>query len=68
KLQVIASIVWAILAHVILISGLLSANWFELIPEFVYFVVLVVWSVIPAFLFNNYSPNESTLAEDDLTS
>ena len=68
KLQVIASIVWAFLAHVILVSGLLSANWFELIPEFVYFVVLVVWSVIPAFLFNNYSPNESTLAEDDLTS
>ena len=61
KLQVIARIVWAILAHVILISGLLSANWFELIPEFVYFVVLVVWSVIPAFLFNNYSPNGDTL-------
>ena len=61
KLQVIASIVWAILAHVILITGLLSANWFELIPELVYFAVLVLWSVIPAFLFNNYSPNESTL-------
>ena len=58
KLQVIASIVWAILAHVILITGLLSANWFELIPELVYFVLLVLWSVIPAFLFNNYSPNE----------
>jgi len=67
KLQVIASIVWAILAHAILISGLLLANLFELIPEKVYFVVLVVWSVIPAFLFNNYSPNSSTLAEDDLT-
>lgn len=59
KLQVIASIVWAILAHAILVSGLLLANWFELIPEFVYFIVLVVWSVIPVFLFNN-SPNEST--------
>lgn len=67
KLQVIASIVWAILAHVILITGLLLANWFELIPEKVYFIVLIVWSVIPAFLFNNYSPNSSTLAEDDLT-
>ncbi|MEO0688227.1 MAG: HXXEE domain-containing protein, partial [Cyanobacteria bacterium J06649_11] len=67
KLQVIASIVWAILAHAILISGLLLANLFELIPEKVYFVVLVVWSVIPAFLFNNYTPNSSTLAEDDLT-
>ena len=61
KLQVIASIVWAILAHVIQITGLLSANWFELIPELVYFAVLVLWSVIPAFLFKNYSPNESTL-------
>ena len=61
KLQVIASIVWAILAHVILITGLLSANWFELIPELVYFAVLVLWSVIPAFLFNNYSSNGDTL-------
>ncbi|MEM7715821.1 MAG: HXXEE domain-containing protein [Cyanobacteria bacterium P01_A01_bin.68] len=61
KLQVIASIVWAILAHVILITGLLVANWFELIPEFVYFALLVLWSVIPAFLFNNYSPNGDTL-------
>ena len=60
KSQVIASIVWAVLAHVILISGLLSANWFELIPELVYFIVLVVWSLIPAFLFYYYSPTEST--------
>ena len=61
KFQVIASIIWAILAHAILITGLLSANWFELIPEFVYFVVLVLWSVIPVFLFNNYSSNGDTL-------
>ncbi|MEM9923425.1 MAG: HXXEE domain-containing protein, partial [Cyanobacteria bacterium P01_D01_bin.50] len=67
KLQVIASIIWAILAHGILITGLLLANWFELIPEKIYFIVLVLWSVIPAFLFNNYLPNLSTLAEDDLT-
>ena len=61
KLQVMASIFWAILAHAILVSGLLSANWFELIPELVYFALLVIWSVIPAFLFNNYSPNGDTL-------
>jgi len=67
KLQVITSIVWAILAHAILITGLLLANWFELIPSEVYFVVLVVWSVIPAFLFNNYSSNSSTSTEDNLT-
>ncbi|MEO1375668.1 MAG: HXXEE domain-containing protein [Cyanobacteria bacterium J06635_10] len=67
KSQIIASIVWAIFAQAILITGLLLANWFELIPEKVYFAVLILWSVIPAFLFNNYSPNSSTLAEDDLT-
>lgn len=61
KLQVIASIAWAILAHVILITGLLLANWFEFIPEFDYFIVLLIWSVIPAFLFNNYSPHSSKL-------
>ncbi|MEM7578546.1 MAG: HXXEE domain-containing protein [Cyanobacteria bacterium P01_A01_bin.80] len=63
KLQVITSIIWAILGHIILITGLLSANWFELIPELVYFASLVVWSVVPAFLFNNYSPNESTIID-----
>ncbi|MEO0804157.1 MAG: HXXEE domain-containing protein [Cyanobacteria bacterium J06642_2] len=51
KTQVIASLIWAVLAHVILISGLLAANWFRLIPESAYFAILVAWSVVPAFLF-----------------
>lgn len=51
KLQVVASFIWAVLAHVILIAGLLAANWFELIPESAYFAILVGWSVVPAFLF-----------------
>ncbi|MEM6435348.1 MAG: HXXEE domain-containing protein [Cyanobacteria bacterium P01_D01_bin.115] len=51
KIQVIASIVWAILAHLIMVGGLLAANWFELIPETVYFALLIIWSVIPAVLF-----------------
>ena len=52
KEQVIASIAWAILAPILMMIGLLAANWFELIPESVYFVALILWSVIPAFLFN----------------
>ncbi|MEM9007904.1 MAG: HXXEE domain-containing protein [Cyanobacteria bacterium P01_F01_bin.86] len=51
KPQLIASLVWAILAHVILIAGLIVANWFRLIPESVYFAMLVAWSVVPVFLF-----------------
>ncbi|NEQ97085.1 MAG: HXXEE domain-containing protein [Cyanothece sp. SIO2G6] len=61
NLQVIMSIIWAILAHIILIVGLLAANWFELIPEPVYFVVLVIWSVIPAFLFNSANKTSQVL-------
>ena len=51
KIQAIASIAWAILAHIIMVSGLLAANWFELIPETAYFAMLIAWSVIPAVLF-----------------
>ena len=52
RIQVKVSIIWAILAHVILFGGLLAANWFRLFPEYVYFATLVIWSILPAFLFN----------------
>lgn len=55
KVQVIASIAWAILAHIIMVIGLLAANWFDLIPESAYFAALILWSVFPAFLFNAQS-------------
>lgn len=55
KGQVVASLVWAVLAHIIMVSGLLAANWFHLISEVVYFTLLIVWSIIPAFLFNAHS-------------
>ena len=53
SVQVKVSIVWAVLAHVIMIGGLLAANWFKLFPEYIYFVMLILWSIIPAFLFNS---------------
>ena len=53
SLQVKISIVWAVLAHIIMAGGLLAANWFKLFPEYVYFAMLVAWSVAPAFLFNS---------------
>ncbi|MEM6768308.1 MAG: HXXEE domain-containing protein [Bacteroidota bacterium] len=44
-------LLWAFLAHVIMVGGLLAANWFHVIPETVYFVLLILWSILPAFLF-----------------
>lgn len=48
----LASVLWAVLAHVIMIAGILAMNRFTWIPELAYFVALVVWSLLPAFLFS----------------
>ncbi|MEL6383072.1 MAG: HXXEE domain-containing protein [Cyanobacteria bacterium J06626_18] len=53
KVQVIVSVIWAILAHAIMIAGLLAANWLNLIPETGYFAILIIWSIIPIYLFNS---------------
>ncbi|MEL6557080.1 MAG: HXXEE domain-containing protein [Bacteroidota bacterium] len=44
-------IIWAFLAHVIMVAGLLMANWYHLISELVYFVALIIWSILPVELF-----------------
>ncbi len=53
KNQIIAGLVWAFLAHVIMVAGLLMANWFNLFPEWVYFIALVIWSIVPVGFFRN---------------
>ncbi|MEM6265247.1 MAG: HXXEE domain-containing protein [Bacteroidota bacterium] len=53
KRQIIGGIIWAFLAHVIMVGGLLMANWFHVISELVYFILLVVWSVIPLVMFRS---------------
>ncbi|MEM1000546.1 MAG: HXXEE domain-containing protein [Bacteroidota bacterium] len=52
KRQIVLGLVWAFLAHVIMVAGLLLANWFLYIPEFVYFVLLVLWSLVPLLIAN----------------
>ncbi|MEL6628156.1 MAG: HXXEE domain-containing protein [Bacteroidota bacterium] len=44
-------LVWSLLAHVIMVAGLLQANWFHNIPEMAYFGVLILWSLLPSVLF-----------------
>ena len=47
KAHIIVGLVWALLAHIIMVAGLLLANWFRVIPEFLYWLALVIWSITP---------------------
>ncbi|MEM1119316.1 MAG: HXXEE domain-containing protein, partial [Bacteroidota bacterium] len=51
KLLIITGLVWAFLAHVLMVGGLLVANWFQIIPELVYWILLVIWSILPVLLY-----------------
>ncbi|MEM9762503.1 MAG: HXXEE domain-containing protein [Pseudomonadota bacterium] len=50
---VLASLAWGLIAHLLMISGVLAMNRFSQIPESAYFVVLIVWSLLPAFMLPN---------------
>ncbi|MEM7570619.1 MAG: HXXEE domain-containing protein [Pseudomonadota bacterium] len=47
---IFASIVWAFLAHVIMVAGMLASTWWGLISPLAYYAALVVWSVLPVFV------------------
>ncbi|MEM1125788.1 MAG: HXXEE domain-containing protein [Bacteroidota bacterium] len=49
--QVISSMIWAVLAHVLMVGGMLAANLFNVIPEELYFGLLIGWSAVPMALF-----------------
>ncbi|MEM8845028.1 MAG: HXXEE domain-containing protein [Pseudomonadota bacterium] len=44
------SIAWALVAHIILMVGLVLANHYEVLPSIIYYCVLIVWSIIPALI------------------
>lgn len=53
KVLIIGGLIWAFLAHVIMVGGLLAANWFMVIPEYLYWIILVIWSILPLALFRS---------------
>lgn len=59
KKLVIASIIWSVLAHVIMLAGVLTV-WYQLISETTYFAILIIWSILPVFLFNSERTTESS--------
>ncbi|MEM1403126.1 MAG: HXXEE domain-containing protein [Pseudomonadota bacterium] len=56
KPAIIASIAWAIIAHLLMVGGMLAANLFHLMPETAYFALLVLWSLVPVLVIGNASP------------
>lgn len=52
KRQIFGGFLWAFGGHVVMVGGLLMANWFNIFPEAVYFTTLIIWSLLPLGLFN----------------
>ncbi|MEL7548151.1 MAG: HXXEE domain-containing protein [Pseudomonadota bacterium] len=41
------SIVWAVLAHIIMAVGMMASTWWGLISPRIYYAILITWSVLP---------------------
>ncbi|MEM1157532.1 MAG: HXXEE domain-containing protein [Verrucomicrobiota bacterium] len=48
---IVLSLVWGIMAHIIMVAGLIGANGLKWYPEYVYSLILVIWSVIPVVFY-----------------
>ncbi|MEO0898237.1 MAG: HXXEE domain-containing protein [Bacteroidota bacterium] len=51
--QVIAGIIWAVVGHALMIWGMLATSYLEIIPEWTYYLLLALFSVLPVFLFRS---------------
>ncbi|MEM8919562.1 MAG: HXXEE domain-containing protein [Pseudomonadota bacterium] len=49
-IRVIASLVWAFLAHVIMALGLMASTVWEIMAPSAYYALLVAWSLLPGLL------------------
>lgn len=59
--QVRAALLWAILAHIIMIAGVVGRIYAY--DDRIYFVTLIIWSILPAFLFRDSPAGMNTGAE-----
>ncbi|MEL7396918.1 MAG: HXXEE domain-containing protein [Pseudomonadota bacterium] len=55
--RIAVSLVWGLIAHLIMIGGTLAMSQVPEFPESVLFAALIVWSVLPAFIFPNRDQN-----------
>ncbi|MEM9355466.1 MAG: HXXEE domain-containing protein [Pseudomonadota bacterium] len=56
---IFASLLWAVLSHVVMVGGVIGAMWLQLYPEPAYFALLVAMSILPALLFTRRSAKTS---------
>lgn len=56
--SIVGSLIWGVLAHIIMVAGIVLTTRFPMIPEHVYFASLIVWSALPITLF---VPNVKTV-------
>lgn len=56
--SIVGSLIWSVLAHIIMVGGIILTSQFPMIPEHVYFASLIVWSILPITLFQ---PNAKTV-------
>ncbi len=47
---VILSLAWAVLAHVIMVAGMMASTWWGVIAPEAYFAALIIWSIVPVFV------------------
>ncbi|MEM0911038.1 MAG: HXXEE domain-containing protein [Pseudomonadota bacterium] len=58
KLHIACSLLWAVIAHIIMILGLLSSNYFNVIESINYHVILILYSISPNLLFSKQVKQE----------
>ncbi|MEM9301333.1 MAG: HXXEE domain-containing protein [Pseudomonadota bacterium] len=51
--EVWVSLGWGILAHAIMVGGLIAGRAYSLFPDSVYYLALVLWSIVPLWLFRD---------------
>lgn len=49
--QIAVSLVWGVLAHILMVGGLVMAGVYGLFSETTYFAALVLWSMVPVFIY-----------------
>lgn len=50
--QILLSILWGLIAHVIMIAGILAMHRVMWLSEFAYYAALIAWSLVPAYRFS----------------
>ncbi|MGD1888582.1 MAG: HXXEE domain-containing protein [Cohaesibacteraceae bacterium] len=50
---VLASLLWGLLAHIIMIGGIVLMNRTDVANEVMFFAALIAWSITPAFAFSS---------------